>query len=104
MHQLIQAKRFVGKTIKRIDASCINITRFFFTDGTAVAIEVENFGAVGCGMVQCAECVTDNPTEEGDEPPMSQATKKQADEIIKRLAQVQPHLLAALALAENGHI
>lgn len=37
------ATRFVGKTIAYIDGSHINETRFFFTDGTTIAIEAEIF-------------------------------------------------------------
>jgi len=47
---------FVGKTITSFDGDCINIWRFGFSDGTAIAIEVESFGAAGYGMVVCEEC------------------------------------------------
>lgn len=47
---------FIGKTITSFDGECINIWRFGFSDGTAVAIEVESFGQAGPGMVVCDEC------------------------------------------------
>lgn len=47
---------FVGKTITEFDGSCINIWRFGFSDGTAIAIEVESFGDGLHGMVVCEEC------------------------------------------------
>ena len=47
---------FIGKTITKFDGSSINIWRFGFSDGTAIAIEVENFGNAGPGMVVCDEC------------------------------------------------
>jgi hypothetical protein len=55
-HRLIKASDFVGKTISRIDAKCVNVTRFWFTDGTAVAIEVDAVGPGIYGMVSCEEC------------------------------------------------
>lgn len=47
---------FVGKTITSFDGDCINIWRFGFSDGSAIAIEVEGFGQAGYGMVVCEEC------------------------------------------------
>lgn len=47
---------FVGKTITSFEGDCINIWRFGFSDGTSIAIEVENFGVAGPGMVICEEC------------------------------------------------
>lgn len=47
---------FVGKTIKRIDTRSCNIWRFFFTDGTAIAIEVEAVAPMVYGMLVCEEC------------------------------------------------
>ena len=51
-HRKIQKKDFEGKTIKSIDCRAVNVLRFFFTDGTAIAIETENYA-----MVACDECV-----------------------------------------------
>lgn len=47
---------FIGKTITAFDGESINVWRFAFSDGTAIAIEVEGFGAAGYGMVVCEEC------------------------------------------------
>jgi hypothetical protein len=57
MHVEINPKDWEGKTIKRVVADAINVTRFYFTDGTALAIEVDAFGHGLYGMVQCPECV-----------------------------------------------
>jgi len=57
-HHLVRNKDFAGKTIKYIDARAVNFVRFFFTDGTALAIEVESVGPGLTGMVVCSECAT----------------------------------------------
>jgi hypothetical protein len=47
---------FVGKTIQRIDTTACNVWRFYFTDGTAIAIEAE-VEHDGIPVMQvCAEC------------------------------------------------
>jgi hypothetical protein len=47
---------FVGKTITGFEPDAINIWRFRFSDGTAIAIEIEGFGPAGPGLVVCDEC------------------------------------------------
>lgn len=56
-HHDVNPKDFEGKTIARLEASCVNVIRFFFTDGTAIAIEVDAVGIGIYGMVQCDVCV-----------------------------------------------
>ncbi len=51
MPQLIKKHLFVGKTIERIDADSVNVTRFYFTDGSVVEIEVEAMGHGVYGIV-----------------------------------------------------
>lgn len=50
---------FAGKTIKRVDTRACNIWRFYFTNGTSIAIEAEcqwtGFGDIPV-MVVCEEC------------------------------------------------
>jgi len=60
-HRAIKAKDFVGKTIERMDCRAVNIIRFFFTDGTAIAIETDYLGAGLYGMVACDVCATYEP-------------------------------------------
>lgn len=50
---------FVGKTITEFDGRAINIWRFGFSDGTAIAIEIEAFGGGLYGMVVCEECAAE---------------------------------------------
>ena len=53
---------FVGKTIKRVDTKSCNIWRFFFTDGTAIAIEADTMwtGAGDLPVMQvCEECAVE---------------------------------------------
>lgn len=57
MHKDIDPKDFEGKTIKKLEADAINIIRFYFTDGTSIAIEVEGFGGGLMGMVTCDACI-----------------------------------------------
>lgn len=48
---------FVGKTVAKMDASCVNNVEFLFTDGTKVAIHIE---AGGHGIPEpfaCTHCV-----------------------------------------------
>jgi hypothetical protein len=56
-HRLIKNKDFAGKTVARVDAKAVNMIRFYFTDGTAIAIETEGFGHGIVGMVACEVCV-----------------------------------------------
>ena len=41
---------FVGKTITEFDGSAINVWRFGFSDGSAIAVTVEPFGSGLYGM------------------------------------------------------
>jgi hypothetical protein len=64
-HDLIKDryKDFVGKTVARVDAEAVNIATFFFTDGTAVAIETEHITHGIHGMIVCDECVSEDKCE-----------------------------------------
>ena len=57
MHRDPKPQDFVGKTIARVDTKAVNIWRFYFTDGTAVAIEVDAVAPMVYGMVVCDVCV-----------------------------------------------
>jgi hypothetical protein len=47
---------FVGKTITRIDTRACNVWRFYFADGTAIAIEAD-LQYPGIPVMQvCEEC------------------------------------------------
>jgi len=59
-HRKLKASDFVGKTVAQVDVRAVNIIRFFFTDGSALAVEVDHFGSDLWGMVACDEC-TDDP-------------------------------------------
>lgn len=61
MHKDIDPKDFEGKTIKKLEADAVNIIRFHFTDGTAIAIETEGFGGGLVGMVSCTVCAPSEP-------------------------------------------
>lgn len=50
-HRPLRCRDFEGKTIQKVDVRAVNIIRFYFTDGTALAIEAE-----GHVMVACEEC------------------------------------------------
>ena len=52
-HRDLDPKDFEGKTIKRADFRASNILKFYFTDGTAIAIEAES----DFTMVACDVCV-----------------------------------------------
>lgn len=43
-HRDVKPSDFVGKTVLRVDARAINIVRFWFTDGTTLALEHERDG------------------------------------------------------------
>jgi hypothetical protein len=47
-HRLLRRKDFEGKTIRRVDVRAVNIIRFYFTDGSSIAIEHERDGMVAC--------------------------------------------------------
>lgn len=65
MHRDIDPKDFEGKTIQKLEADAVNIIRFYFTDGTSIAIETEGFGGGLVGMVSCTSCV--DISDAGDE-------------------------------------
>ena len=48
---------FVGKTIKSVNISACNIWTFYFTDGSAIAIEAEVFHPGFAAMEVCRACV-----------------------------------------------
>jgi hypothetical protein len=57
-HRLPTSADFVGKTVARFDGDTSNIWRFWFTDGSAVAIQCETFGPYQIpGMELCDVCV-----------------------------------------------
>lgn len=56
-HRDVKRSDFEGKTVAKIDCRAINIFRFYFTDGTALAIEVDAVGLNVYGMVACDVCV-----------------------------------------------
>jgi hypothetical protein len=56
-HMLVRKRDFTGKTIARVDAKAVNIIRFWFTDGTAVALEVDAVGPGIYGIVACGACI-----------------------------------------------
>lgn len=49
-------KALTGKEIKKIDATAVNVLRLYFTDGTAVALEVEAVGPSIYGIIACESC------------------------------------------------
>lgn len=52
---------FIGKTILRWDFSACNFWRFWFTDGSKIAIHAEVFGSSGLPeMTVCESCVDDD--------------------------------------------
>jgi len=51
-HRLMEA--FQGKTVVAVDASCINVVHFTFSDGTKASIDAEEFH-VGIPVVQLGE-------------------------------------------------
>ena len=56
VHRRPRKRDFEGKTIKRFRCDADNVWRFWFTDGTAFAIQSETFCGVAC-MEICEECV-----------------------------------------------
>lgn len=65
MHKDIDPKDFEGKTVKKLEADAVNIIRFYFTDGTSIAIETEGLGGGLVGMVSCVSCADLPDTEAG---------------------------------------
>lgn len=54
------AADFVGKTIVAFEADSVNVWRFKFSDGTAIAIEADLFGYPSLPCMQvCDECAAD---------------------------------------------
>jgi len=51
---------FVGKTVERVDFSMVNVVRFWFADGSRIAIEVASVAPGISGMVACDDC-TETP-------------------------------------------
>ena len=49
---LVLPQDFIGKTIEGVDVSCVNEMKFFFTDGTIVALEVDSLGGGLYGLVE----------------------------------------------------
>lgn len=64
-HKPIDPKDFEGKTIARLEAGAVNIIRFYFTDGTSKAIEVEALAPTHgiYGMVSCDDCAEEEMAE-----------------------------------------
>jgi hypothetical protein len=56
VHRRARKNDFEGKTVRRFSPTADNIWRFWFTDGTAFAIQSENFSGIAC-MELCDECV-----------------------------------------------
>lgn len=52
-HRLLRRSNFEGKTIQKVDVRAVNLIRFYFTDGSSVAIEHERDGMAACDV--CAE-------------------------------------------------
>ena len=61
-HRPLQRADFEGKTIREVDVRAVNIIRFYFTDGSSIAIEHERDG-----MVACDVCVKPAVEQEEDE-------------------------------------
>ena len=75
-HGPVRSKMFVGKTIESVDCRAVNILRFYFTDGTAIALETDAVGIGIYGIVACETCAKGK----GDErtrikPPRSSRTR-----------------------------
>lgn len=48
--------RFIGKTVKSMDASCCNNVQFNFTDGTSVVLHIEVDGWGLPELLTCTHC------------------------------------------------
>ena len=77
-HRDIRKEDFVGKTVIDLDCEAVNIIRFKFEDGSALAIEVDAVGLGIYGMVACETCAVINET-----PPV---TETQVDEAALQAA------------------
>jgi len=49
-HRPLRRADFEGKTIHEVDVRAVNIIRFYFTDGSSIAIEHERDGMVACDV------------------------------------------------------
>ena len=59
-HRRPTCKDFEGKTIAKFRCSADNVWKFWFTDGTAFAIQAESFGPCHvAGMEICEVCIGD---------------------------------------------
>jgi hypothetical protein len=62
IHRRPTKRDFQGKTIKRFVRSADNLWKFWFTDGSAFAIQSDNFGAYGLACMEvCDQCVGERP-------------------------------------------
>jgi hypothetical protein len=41
--RIVNFEQFVGKTVAAVDAECINVVRFEFTDGTTIAVDADEY-------------------------------------------------------------
>lgn len=55
-HRSPRPSDFVGKTVTRVDFRATNLLRFYFTDGTAIALEHERDV-----ITACTECAQPDP-------------------------------------------
>jgi hypothetical protein len=77
---------FVGKTIESVDCRAVNIIRFYFTDGTAIALETDYMGVGIYGIVACATCAKGKGDERtGSKPPRGgRASRSPRQEDVSR--------------------
>jgi len=54
-HRRPEPSDFEGKTIRRFERSADNVWRLWFTDGTAFAIQSDNFGPYGLACMELCE-------------------------------------------------
>ena len=54
-HRRPTKRDFEGKTIKRFVRSADNIWKFYFTDGTSLAIQSDNVGPYGLACMELCE-------------------------------------------------
>lgn len=55
-HRKVRKEDFIGKTIADVNCKAVNILTFYFTDGTALALEGELFHEIPT-IVACEACV-----------------------------------------------
>lgn len=67
-HRNLTKTDFEGKTIREVDVTAANMVRFVFTDGTMLAIEVDDIGGgYGIyGIFACDECAHDERLWKGE--------------------------------------